>query len=461
MQGSTGHTIDPKLRLRNQLLPFIGSNPVRFLGMYISIPQDPSQGRMDVAQKLERMLKCVDQCPVTRHQKLRIYKLGVCPRLNWSLTIHQFPLTWIERQLQPLATRSLKKWSGLAKSANPNLLYLSQKQGGLGLPSLSSLHKRLQVSRQCQLLTSPDPCVRFIADNNLQHELSASRMKFRPATAVRDMMCEDPSQTRRSLARSTKARVTTEADTNLLQQLSDLPKQGRLVRSFTPDAATAWSTAVRSLHPDTLKFALNAAVDTLPHNANLHLWRKKDSDRCPLCSADSQNLVHVLNSCKVALELRRYNKRHDAVLQVITEVVKEAIPTTASISVDLDNQYRFPSHITNTDLRPDIVWWDDDAKTVTLLELTVPYDTLMEEAVERKTIKYTDLLESAASTGYRAHLLTIEVGSRGLPHTTSFTKLRQHLDLSKRMTTKQMIDTARTAISESHMIWKARNNKST
>ena len=109
VQGSTGHTIDPKLRLRNQLLPFIGSNPVRFLGMYISIPQDPSQGRMDVAQKLERMLKCVDQCPVTRHQKLRIYKLGVCPRLNWSLTIHQFPLTWIERQLQPLATRSLKK----------------------------------------------------------------------------------------------------------------------------------------------------------------------------------------------------------------------------------------------------------------------------------------------------------------------------------------------------------------
>ena len=78
-------------------------------------------------------------------------------------------------------------------------------------------------------------------------------------------------------------------------------------------------------------------------------------------------------------------------LQVIAEVVKEVIPTTASISVDLDNQYQFLSHITNTDLRPDIVWWDEDAKTVTLLELTVPYDTLMEEAVERKTIKYTDL----------------------------------------------------------------------
>ena len=40
-----------------------------------------------------------------------------------------------------------------------------------------------------------------------------------------------------------------------------------------------------------------------------------------------------------------------------------------------------------------MVWWDDDAKTVTILELTVPYDTLMEEAMEQKTSKYTDLHE--------------------------------------------------------------------
>ena len=86
-------------------------------------------------------------------------------------------------------------------------------------------------------------------------------------------------------------------------------------------------------------------------------------------------------------------------LQIIPEVVKEAIPITASISVDLDNKYHFPSHITNTDLWPDIVWWDDDAKVVTMIEVTVPYDTLMEEAAERKTIKYADLLETLRSKG--------------------------------------------------------------
>lgn len=68
----------------------------------------------------------------------------------------------------------------MAKSANTSLLYLSKKEGGLDLPSLSSLYKRLQVSRQCQLLTSEDPCVRRIAEDDLQVEISSRRVKFRP-----------------------------------------------------------------------------------------------------------------------------------------------------------------------------------------------------------------------------------------------------------------------------------------
>ena len=68
--------------------------------------------------------RAVDRCPVTRHQKLKLYKLGICPRLNWPLTIHEFSISWIEREVEAMATRFLKRWAGLAKSANPNLLYV-------------------------------------------------------------------------------------------------------------------------------------------------------------------------------------------------------------------------------------------------------------------------------------------------------------------------------------------------
>ena len=48
----------------------------------------------------------------------------------------------------------------------------------------------------------------------------------------------------------------------------------------------------------------------------------------------------------------------------------------------------FPTHITATDLRPHIVWWNDDNKTITLVELTACFETTYEAAVERKEDRY-------------------------------------------------------------------------
>ena len=104
-----------------------------------------------------------------------------------------------------------------------------------------------------------------------------------------------------------------------------------------------------------MKFALNAAVDVLPHNANLHCWKKRSDSTCPLCGAN-QSLLHILNNCPVARDARRYNARHDAVLGVIASVVTSHLLPTASITVDMNDVYAFPLHIVETDMRPDIVW---------------------------------------------------------------------------------------------------------
>ena len=168
LQASSGRTFDPQLMLAGQTLPFMGNQTIKLLGLPIRIPRDPTIAKVNLKESLDRMLKLVDPCPVTQKQKLKLYKLGICPRLNWPLTIHDFPLTWIEKQPEATATRYLKKWAGLDKPANPNLLYLPKESGGLNLPSLSSLYKQLQVSRQCQLLTSSDTCFRGIAEKGLQ-----------------------------------------------------------------------------------------------------------------------------------------------------------------------------------------------------------------------------------------------------------------------------------------------------
>ena len=44
-----------------------------------------------------------------------------------------------------------------------------------------------------------------------------------------------------------------------------------------------------------------------------------------------------------------------------------------------------------TRLRPDMVLWSDTKKTVLIVELTVPWESNMEWAYERKTIMYLDM----------------------------------------------------------------------
>ena len=60
--------------------------------------------------------------------------------------------------------------------------------------------------------------------------------------------------------------------------------------------------------------------------------------------------------CQVALDLRRYNVRHDAVLEVIDQFVRENCPPDIEAITDLPAyDYTFPTCIAATDLRPDVV----------------------------------------------------------------------------------------------------------
>ena len=127
--------------------------------------------------------------------------------------------------MEAIATRFLKKWAGFTRSANTSILYLPQKSGSLNLPSMSTLHKCLQVSRQAQLLTSADACVRHLAERDLKYDLSLSRCKFRGSVAVHDVMVMDPDFSRKSLTTRVKGYVQTTEDDDRLTSLQTLSQE--------------------------------------------------------------------------------------------------------------------------------------------------------------------------------------------------------------------------------------------
>ena len=217
-----------------------------------------------------------------------------------------------------------------------------------------------------------------------------------------------------------------------LHHARGLEHQGQLLRATDDKAAEMWSSAVMQLPPQVLSFSMNAVQDTLPHNANLALWRKKDglSDACKLCGK-RQTLPHILKQCPTALHLRRYNGRYDAVLEVIEQGIRPHLSEGDCLLVDLPDAqpYIFPPHISHTNLRPDLVLWNNCDKTVCLVEFTICYETRYNEAHTHKTNKYADLVEEIEKSEFIPDLITLEVDSRGPFNPIGFENLRAHINV--------------------------------
>ena len=241
---------DPCLSLGGQAISYIGTSPIKFLGYTIQVPLATDIIRNKLLDKLKKMLQQVDEIPVTRHQKLLLYRAAICPRLNWDLAVNDLPLSWVTNKLEAEATKYLKKWSGLAKPADTSRLYLPKPYGGLGLPAISLLFKKQQISQACQILTSHDPIIRHTATIRTQQEESLQRPKLKPMLAARDALKENPGANGKKVRKRAKTAVVMADAETRLEHAKSLQHQGELFRSVEDgEASSAWSSAVLSLPP--------------------------------------------------------------------------------------------------------------------------------------------------------------------------------------------------------------------
>ena len=194
IQASTGKPYNPRLRLDGETIPFIGSNTFSFLGAPVSVHGSDNKTRSNLLSKLSVLLGKVDKTLLSAWQKRLLFKLAICPCLTWDLSVNHFPVSWLESTLQPIATKFLKRWSGLAKSADTGCLFLPKEKGVLELPSLVTLYKKLEVAKAAAYTCSRDPVVRAIATQETRKEATQTRL-FKPYQVVVAAMQDDPGAT--------------------------------------------------------------------------------------------------------------------------------------------------------------------------------------------------------------------------------------------------------------------------
>ena len=121
--------------------------------------------------------------------------------------------------------------------------------------------------------------------------------------------------------------------------------------------------------------------------------------------------------------------------------------------------YLFPPVLASTDLHPDIVIYSQTRQEATIIELTIPFETNVENAQKRKLSKYHELMEEVKTNGFDVNLVTLEVGSRGFVTVDGFLMIKDLFLLTNKQFQQLLKDVAVAAIMGSYRIWTSRNHQ--
>ncbi len=306
----------------------------------------------------------------------------------------------------------------MPQSAAPEILKI---QGLTSVPSIKQTYQECQASAYISSMTKADPTVKHCLASKLNRESQWSRKNSITKVAHETMeslptiQIHDPHKKAEALVKKSKQSIKVTFQEKWTDHLKTLTVQGQFVRVWhTVEADIQWKSLLFQLPPRIMQFILNAIIDTLPTNCNLVRWKKRSNSKCDKCS-NKETLMHVLNNCKDCLD--KYTWRHNSILLHIKRFLSKDMPENVKIYLDIPGEFSgistVPTDIAITNQKPDMVIVDSNGN-VTLMELTVPFESNIVQASERKKQRYEHLISNIKDNGHNVELITIEIGSRGL-----------------------------------------------
>ena len=424
---------------------------------------------------LTDLLTATDQLPIRGEYKMWIYRNYIISLLRFHLCVDAVSSCSISK-LESIATRFLKKWLNLPRSATRVILYYP----GVCCPSIS------HVSREAKL--SLLACVSASADQRLQ-ELGLQLHLGNVAMQIEDNTYSILSNAKMQLSKFPSARSLYIKAKHLLRDdttrqcedhLQSLSVQSKFGGSAALEASCkTWNRLLSTFHPGQLSFLLRAASDTLPTAVNLQRWSIQCDAKCLLCDSTRPTTAHVLSGCPAALNQQRYTFRHNHVLSVLASALTNLFTDAPFVKVyadlpgfyaNISPQTTIPSNILVTSYRPDIVLFNTKCHSICLLELTCPLDSPqhIQAARDRKQskVEYLQLLAEFDRLKISNYYDTIEISVLGHYQPSTVKDMLKLLAFvnpdfeTSRSAIKAWLDSAAAAsISASQRIFLSRNCK--
>ena len=416
------------INIYNHTILNIEDSPSKFLGMELSTTQTPKEKAAIASRGLMEIMKSLDDFPLPKEDKVKLYKTFALPKMRWVVMVQDILPTALAK-LNGQVEAFVKKWWHLPRSTSRGALRLT-----IGLPSIIDLAKSGQLVKNHTAHTSSDPSVRGARSARVSRG-------HRPGRILGQLFGTTIPTNRKEAARI----LLEHQHSELRKEVTQLLIQGAWAKlETTLDSDRKWRSLIWSLPATVTLFASKAAMDVLPTRANLCRWKVASDSNCRKCGV-KETLHHVLNHCDTLLKAGLYKWRHDSILQHILKSIPVGV--WRDIMVDLPGHtYTLPFHADSA-WRPDLILLGQNYH-IHIIELTVPFESNLNGAHDRKTSKYGPLVENARNAGLIPTLWCIEMGSRGLPG-KAWTAWVTANKLPKRLTR----ECSELALRASHVIW--------
>ena len=505
---------DEPFEVNGQVIPGVQNNPVKFLGRIINGDLNDKQAGVSLETSLKRWLTLLDKCVLTGVMKCWCYNHLILPRIQWQLMIYDIAVSFVKR-LETVVSRFLRKWLGVSRNLSTVALYCKQAILQLPLVGLTETVKKTSVNSLLQLRASSDKVVKQVepvvrcgrkwkpdveaqkAEDKLRFEDIARGQTGRAGLGLVKYRAPWSKMSNRERRTLIGKAIAADHNDEMFAQAVQQGVQGKW---------TTWENVKRrdlkwrtlyDMSPKLLQFVIGSTYDTIASPKNLKRWGLSEDDLCALCGGEGCTTSHILAGCPISLQQGRYTWRHNRVLRVLLNGLREEITHTSNlptrdgarsiqfvrpgenlprqtskrsdgllsrakdwkIVADLDSRLVFPEAIAITNQRPDIVIYSEQKRMVMMLELTVCEESNMHTSHDRKARRYEELEFECIRNGWSASVWPVEVGCRGFASNGLLPSLYR---LGARRSKAKLIEKLACGVAEraSFHLWLRRQDKS-
>ena len=419
--------------------------------------------------KVISVMQRLDTRPIRGEFKVWVWKNYLAHSLRFMLMVDAVQESVLVK-IQKKITKFIKRWLNLPRCCtlatifHPDILNLPflpqlREQAKMSMITSIELSKDKHISECLSLLSDPGFLSRNEIPKNALSVLNAAKLSVYETSQASSACLK--SKVKQSVRHS---QVAYWNDT--LEQLQVQSKLKDIV--ILERASHAWNRMLMGLPSKQLSFLLRAGADCLPSPMNLRRWKYRVSSSCPLCSSPNATTAHILNGCPEALNQGRFTWRHDSVLKCLLSQTVSKIDDYTEIFADLPGKCAsdsppatIPADVSTTSSRPDVVVMSRTRSEITLLELTVPFNSLeaLAAARSRKSLKssYLQLKLDLENSGWSVSYSTLEIGSLGHYEPRAIKTLSDIFDLSKKEAKHTLCGLSRTAATCSYHIFNGRH----